>query len=302
MKKLIFGFLATTLVTSSAGQTATETITRELTFEKKSAVNALLIFNMNGNVTVTGYEGDKVMVEVKKKITAKTEQRLVEGKEEIQLGIIDRADSLFLYVKGTCNPFGQIRKGKGNWSRKFGGWGYNWDNGRHRDDDCRERYNYTMEFNVKIPASLNLVASTVNGGDVEVTGVSGQVNADNINGSIRLSSISGATRASTINGSLNLDYSGNPPADSRFYSLNGDIHANFRKGLGAQLTFKSFNGDLYSSVPDITPMAVTLEKTDKGGEGIRFRVDGNRYKIRQGGPLLDFETFNGDVFVKEKEN
>lgn len=289
-------------MTSAAGQTATETITRELAFEKKSTANALLIFNVNGNVTVTGYEGDKVLVEVKKKITAKTEQRLEEGKEEIQLGIMDRADSLFLYVKGTCNPFGQSQRKRGNWSRKFGGWGYNWDNRQGNDRECRERYDYTLEFTIKIPASLNLVASTINAGDIEVTGVSGQVTADNINGSIRLSSISGATRASTINGSLNLDYSGNPPADSRFYSLNGDIHANFRKGLGAQLAFKSFNGDLYSSVDDITAMDVVLEKTDRGGEGIRFRVDGNRYKIRQGGPLLDFETFNGDVFVKEKEN
>lgn len=301
MKKLILGFIATTLVTLAVGQTATETITRELAFEKKSAANALLVFNVNGNVTVTGYEGDKVLVEVKKKITAKTEQRLEEGKEEIQLGIIDRADSLFLYVKGTCNPFGQSQRKRGSWSRKFGGWGYNWDN-NHRDNECRERYDYTLEFTIKIPSSLNLVASTINGGDIEVTGVNGQVTADNINGSIRLSNISGATRASTINGSLNLDYSGNPNADSRFYSLNGDIHANFRKGLGAQLAFRSFNGDLYSSVNEITPMGVTLEKTDKGGEGIRFRVDGNRYKIRHGGPLLDFETFNGDVFVKEKEN
>lgn len=298
---MIFGFIASTLVTSAVGQSATETITREFVFEKKGAANALLVFNVNGSVTVTGYEGDKVLVEVKKTIKAKTEQRLAEGKEEIQLGIMDRADSIFLYVKGTCNPFGQSSRKRGNWHRKFGGWGYNWDNG-HGDRDCRERYDYTMEFTIKIPASLNLVASTINSGDVEVTGVSGQVVADNINGSIRLSNISGATRASTINGTLNLDYSGNPKSDSRFYSLNGDIHANFRKGLAAQLAFKSFNGDLYSSVPDITPMAVTLEKTDKGGEGIRFRLDGNRYKIRQGGPLLDFETFNGDVFVKEKEN
>ncbi len=302
MKKLILGFIATTLVTSVVGQTATETITRELDFDKKTPTNALLVFNVNGSVTVTGYEGDKVLVEVKKTITAKTEQRLAEGKAEIQLGILDRADSIFLYVKGTCNPFGQSERKRDNWRKKFGGWGYNWNNGRRNDDDCRERYDYTMEFTVKIPASLNLVASTINGGDVEVTGVSGQVTADNINGSIRLSNISGSTRASTINGSLNLDYSGNPKSDSRFYSLNGDIHANFRKGLAAQLAFKSFNGDLYSSVPDITVMGVTLEKTDKGGDGIRFRVDGNRYKIRQGGPLLDFETYNGDVFVKEKEN
>jgi DUF4097 and DUF4098 domain-containing protein YvlB len=140
----------------------------------------------------------------------------------------------------------------------------------------------------------------VNQGDVDVAGVSGSVVADNVNGSIRLSGLASATQASTINGSVNLDFSGNPSGDSRFYSLNGDITANFRKGLAAHLAFKSFNGELLSSVEEITALPVQLEKTDRGGDGTRYRVSGNRYKIRQGGPLLDFETFNGDVIVREK--
>jgi hypothetical protein len=53
-------------------------------------------------------------------------------------------------------------------------------------------------------------------------------------------------------------------------------------------------------VNEITPMAVQVEKYEKG-EGIHYRVNGNRYKVRQGGPLLDFETFNGNVYLKEKE-
>jgi len=48
-------------------------------------------------------------------------------------------------------------------------------------------------------------------------------------------------------------------------------------------------------------MAVSVEKYEKG-EGIHYRVNGNKYKVRQGGPLLNFETFNGDVILKEKAN
>jgi hypothetical protein len=291
---LILSLIAVTHI--SHGQVATETIARELAFEKKSASNAVLIMNINGGVTVEGYAGDKILVEVKKTIRAKTEGRLTEGKEEIQLGVIDRADTLILYVKGACSPFGRLNERR-NWQRKFNGWGYDW---KGDDRDCRERYEYAMEFVVKVPASVNLAVSTINKGDLEIKGTSGAVIADNVNGSIRLSDISGATQASSINGGVNLDYSGNPSADSRFYSLNGDITANFRKGLAAQLAFKSFNGELYSSVDEITALPVQLEKTDRGGDGIRYRVNGNRYKIRQGGPLLDFETFNGDVIVREK--
>jgi len=290
--------LLLTATTAAFGQSSTETITRELTFEKKIPANTLMIFNINGGITIEGYTGDKILVEVKKTIKAKTDARLEEGKQEIKLGVMDRADTLILYVDGACNDFGRQDR-KRNWQRKYRGWGYNWNQDRK---SCENRYDYSLEFKIKVPTTINLVATTVNGGGVEITNSSGSVVADNINGGIRLSQISGPTNASCINGEVNLDFSGNPPGDSRFYSLNGDITANFRKGLAAQLAFKSFNGDLYSSVTDVTPMSVQLEKTDKGGEGTRWKVSGNRYKVRQGGPLLDFETFNGDVILKEKEN
>ena len=155
-----------------------------------------------------------------------------------------------------------------------------------------------MNFTIKVPFTTNVFASTVNEGDVEVTQVKGDLEADNVNGNIRLKNISGTTHASTVNGSVDLDYSGNPSGDSRYYSLNGDINANFHTGLSAELTFKSFNGEFYSSVDDITPLPVRVEKYKKG-EGLEFKVNGNRYKVRQGGPLLDFETFNGDVYLRE---
>lgn len=299
MKKTLVLLGCMILAAQAGAQSSSEKISRELSFEKKGS-NAVMIFNINGSVKVEGYAGDKVMLEVEKKITAKTDARLALGKEEIQLGVMDRADTLIFYVKGSCSSFGK-QTDRRNYGGKYNGWGYDWNRG-DRSRDCEDKYDYAMNFTVKVPAGVSVMAYTINGGDVEVSMVSGKVDAENINGSILLTGISNATRASTINGNVNLDFSGNPPGDSRFYTLNGDITANFRKGLGAQLAFKSFNGDLYSSLDEITPMSVQLEKTDRGGMGTHYRVNGNRYQVRQGGPLLDFETFNGDVIIKEKEN
>lgn len=285
-------------VTQSMAQSFTEKISKEFSFEKKSDVNAVMIFNINGSVKVEGYNGDRILVEVTKKINGKTTERLEKGKAAIQLGVMDRADTILLFVEGTCSDFGKVGDEDG-WRSHAHGWGYGWNRENGRRGHCEELFDYQMDFVVKVPAQTHVLASTINEGDVEVTGVRGKVLADNINGSIRLKGISGGTWASTINGSVDLDYTGNPPTDSKYYSLNGDINANFVKGLTAQLTFKSFNGEFYSSVDDITPMAVQLEKYEKGN-GIRYRVNGNRYRIRQGGPLLDFETFNGNVYLKEK--
>jgi len=296
--RLFLPVMMVAIATTAGGQVFTETISRELTFEKKDKSNTLMLFNINGSVSLEGYAGDKILVEVKKTIRAKTDTRIEEGKQEIQLGVMDRADTIILYVNGACSTFGRQDRDR-NWRSKYKGWGYDWNKSRK---SCESRYDYSMEFKIKVPSTINLVVSTINGGDLEITNSTGSVVADNVNGGIRLSQISGSTNASCINGEVNLDFSGNPPGDSRFYSLNGDITANFRKGLAAQLAFKSFNGDFYTSLTDVTPMAVQLEKTDKGGEGTRYRVSGNRYKVRQGGPLLDFETFNGDVILKEKEN
>jgi DUF4097 and DUF4098 domain-containing protein YvlB len=288
------------LASGSFAQTFTETIKQELAFEKKGSNNAVMIFNINGDVSIEGYNGDKIVIEVEKRIKGKTQARLDKGKEEIQLGVVDRADSLIIYVKGVCDEFSRNMRDRrhGN-RRKSNGWGYNWRNCDGRD--CEREYDYTMDFKIKVPASVNLYASTINDGDINVINITGYLTVDNINGSIKLKDISGGTDASSINGDVDLDYSGNPPTNSKYYALNGDINATFRKGLAAQLTFKSFNGEFYSSLDEITPMAVSVEKYEKG-EGIHYKVNGNKYKVRQGGPLLDFETFNGDVILKEKTN
>ncbi len=141
----------------------------------------------------------------------------------------------------------------------------------------------------------------MNNGDVKVENVTGTVRANNINGNIALRNIAGPTNASTINGSVDLEYSQNPPQECRYYSLNGDINAWFRKGLTANLTFESVNGALYTNVDDVESMPIALIKKP-AERGIRYKIVGNQYKIGKGGVLLDFETFNGDVYLHEKTN
>jgi hypothetical protein len=287
---------------TSWAQTHQEKISKELSFEKKAPHNTLMVFNINGDVKVEGYDGDKIVVEVEKIINGKTQARLEKGKAEIQLGVLDRADTLLLYVQGVCNEFGKVRK-KGNWQSKWNNWGYNWNDcgrGNCNNGDNKE-YDYEMNFFIKVPRAINLFTSTINGGDIAVTNINGYLLADNVNGSIGLKNISGATNASTVNGDVDLDYVSNPPGDSRYYSLNGDINANFKKGLSANLAFESFNGEFYTNVNRIESLPIAVEKK-ASGEGIKYKIGGSRYKVGNGGVLLDFETFNGNVYLKEKEN
>jgi DUF4097 and DUF4098 domain-containing protein YvlB len=281
--------------TLANAQQYSETIKKEFGFEKISDVNTLVVANINGNITVEGYDGDKVIVEVARWIGGKTEARLEKGKAELQLGIMDRADTIILYVQNGCNTFSYGRsRNRDGWHN--GSWNYDWNCSR---SNCDTEYDYKMDVTIKVPKRINLMTSTIKDGNINISKVAGGIKANNINGSIRLTDLQRETVASTINGDVDIDYTSNPGKDCRFYSLNGDINALFQKGLAAKLSFDSFNGEFYTNINRIDPLPANIEKSNKG-EGIRYKVNGNMYIVGTGGPLLDFETFNGNVYLKEK--
>lgn len=276
---------------SAWAQSSTEKITKELVFEKPSADNALILSNINGGIKVTGYTGDKILLEVTKTINAKTTERLERGKAEIQLGVMDRADTIILYVSDGCHEF---RRSTGKGAHSPGGWGYQ---SRHQQD-CNPPYDYRMDFTLKVPAELNLLVNTINGGDVVVENVNGVIRAGNINGSIKLVDLRSAAEAHTINGDVDVEYDRNPQNECRFYTLNGDINAMFQPALSANVTFESFNGDFYTNIERLENLPQQVVKTSRN-DGVRYKITGNQFKAGNGGPLLEFETFNGNVYLKE---
>jgi len=285
-------------ISLSQGQTFSEKILKEVSFETKSLSNALIIANINGSISVSGYEGEKVILEVTRTIKAKTASRLEQGKKEIQLGVIDRADTLIFYVNGTCNTFGRNKSKEHNWGTEDG-WSYNWS-----DDDgkqCTIPYDYKLDFTLKVPFSINLLVSTINEGNISVANMKGAMRVNNINGDIKLNNISKEASASTINGDVDVEYVKNPDKACRFYTLNGDINAWFQKGLTANMSFESYNGEFYTNVEQLESLPVVVEKEEHDNE-VKYKVNGNRFKIGNGGVLLDFETFNGDVYLKERTN
>jgi len=275
----------------SSAQEFTETLEKKLSFEKKGSQNALVVSNINGSINVVGYDGEDIIVEVQKRITAKTSARLEKGKQELQLGVMNDVDTIYLYVQDGCNSFS--REARHGWSRND--WGY--------DSDCRDcniQYDYSMDFTIKVPTQINVAVSTINEGNVVVENVRGAVEASNINGSIQLTKLVREAHASTINGDLDVDYLNNPPKDCRFYSLNGDINAIFPKGLAAELSFESFNGEFFTNIDKIQPLPLRVVQNEEKENGTKYKVNGNRYQVGTGGVYLDFETFNGNVYLKEK--
>ena len=291
MKKIVFT-IAFFFPFFIFGQKHTETITKEIQFSKKSNDNHLTLQNINGSITVEGYSGSTIQLEVEKTISAKTQKSLQRGIEEIKLAIEEEGSEVIVFMDSPCTEL-KLKLGK---------------DGKHHwqthSNNCNwnTKYHYNLNYKVKIPHHLNITLSTINNGNIKVNNVKGSVKVNNINGSIALTKMTGAVDAHTINGNLDVDYTANPTKDSRYYSLNGDINANFKTGLAAQVSFESFNGDFFTNIDEVEMMPTRIKKTNskKKGKGIKYKVGGkSKMQIRNGKTHLDFETFNGNAYIKE---
>ncbi len=75
-KIILVGLLASF---SAGAQTFTEKISRQLSFEKQSTDNALVVANLFGNIHVQSYDGPAIILEVTKTVGAKTEAGMGNG-------------------------------------------------------------------------------------------------------------------------------------------------------------------------------------------------------------------------------
>jgi len=253
--------------------------------------NVLYVANVNGSIDVQSYDGSVIEIVARKEFRARSQKELTEIKEKIKIARMDKSDTLIIYLRGVGDCF--CEKSNSKWG---GGLRYMY---HFRDWDSD--YEFSFDFTIKVPKSTNLILSTINDGDITVDGTTGSIRATNVNGALILDNVSGQVIAHTINGDVDVNFTSTPLQDSRFYTLNGDITANFKGSLNAELGFKSYNGDLYTNINELEYLPTEIEKTEsKDKKGIKYKIRGyTAIKVRKGGVKMDFETFNGDVFIKE---
>lgn len=273
-----------------------ERITKSLNFENSSGDNTLIIENINGEILVEGYDGNLIQVEVEKEIMAKSDRLISAGKVDIKLGIIQKEGLILLYMDSPCSAIDPKAVTKEDLLDN------RWNNSWRNNCNWNPRYDYRLNFKLRVPRNINLSATTVNHGDITVENINGALKVQNVNGAITLEQVSGKTDVNTINGNVDITYTQNPDGDSYYYTLNGDVNVYFKKGLSAEMYFKSFNGDFFTDIDEISTLENTIEKKIVNGKkGVRYKIgDRSGVKVRQGGYKLEFETFNGDVYVRER--
>jgi hypothetical protein len=153
---------------------------------------------------------------------------------------------------------------------------------------------------VRLPRRASLKASTVQGGDIVVRGIEGELELQNTAGSITATDIAGSVVAQTTSGGIKVSFTSIQPGKSMsFVTFDGDVDVTFPGGLKADLRVSAGQGDIYTDFDfDMVPAERSVQKGRTDG---KFKVELSqevRARIGSGGPEMHFKTWNGNIFIR----
>ena len=243
-------------------------------FSDPSQPGFIKINLVGGNITVTGYNGDKVIIEAKA-----------------------------MYAKISPE---ESKKSKGMQKLQYTATGLTVEEENNEITISAQSWKRPVEITVKAPHTTSLNLKTVNDGDILVEDIEGEIEANNINGGVQLLNVSGSVVAHALNEDLIVKFKKvDPDKPMSFTSLNGDVDITLPANTKANVTMKSDNGEIFSDFDiNLKPSSTSRVEEDnrqKGGKYI-LKIDKNLYgTINGGGPEYVFKTFNGDVLIRRKE-
>jgi hypothetical protein len=265
LRVVVGSFLASlALCVASLAQTA-DKVSVPLTDAARPATVRLSL--LNGGITVKGYEGKEVVVEAR---VRNTESGAREGSMKrvpltaTGLSVEEENNAVDIGVQST-----------------------------HR----------AMDLNILVPYKTSLHLSTVNDGDISVTGVEGEIDVNDVNGAVTLKNVSGNAVAHALNGRVLVTFDRITQKPMAFSSMNGDVDVTFPPDLKATLSISSDRGDVFSDFDvqlEARAPAQTVADGQRSGGKYRVKIDKTvRGTINGGGQEIQLKNFNGNIFIRK---
>jgi hypothetical protein len=161
-----------------------------------------------------------------------------------------------------------------------------------------------VDLTIQVPVNTSLKLSCINGGDIVVDRISGEIEVNNTNGGVKLTNVSGSVIAHALNKNVVVTLNKITPDKSMsFSSLNGDVDVTLPADAKARVKLKSDNGEIFSDFDirmDSSGQKPIIEDGRPNRGKYRVRVDHGMYgTINGGGPEFQFQTFNGNIFIRK---
>ncbi len=278
MKKLLISLSLWPLcISAQTPLKHTETIQRTFPAPKTVGVD-----NINGSIHVVGYSGQAVELTAIRSDEADTQELLDRAAREVTLKTEVKDGELQIYPDG---PFRES-----NHRSPFDRWDYH-----------RPGYKFNFEITVKVPNSMNLDLRNVNKGGITVEDVHGHFEVREVNGPVEMRNVGGEGDVRSVNGALKVSFTQNPAGPCTFKTVNGPVEVDLKAGLSADLEYKTMHGGIYTDF-DLTGTSMPVAgKTERENGRFVYRSHGfSRSRVGSGGPLLSFETINGEIRILKK--
>jgi DUF4097 and DUF4098 domain-containing protein YvlB len=174
------------------------------------AGSSIRIGNISGDVTVTGYDGNAIVVTGTK-----------QGPDKDIVQIEDRSSG------GTIDVAVRYP---------------------HHCNDC----NASVLFQVQVPRSISYNFTGIHSisGDVNVTGITGHLNASTVSGTVHVTDVAGSVSAKSVSGDVDVEISRLEGTDDMTFStVSGSVIAKLPGSLDASVEMSSFSGTIDTSFP-----------------------------------------------------
>jgi hypothetical protein len=159
---------------------------------------------------------------------------------------------------------------------------------------------------VRVPFATSLRLECMNGGEIKVDHVSGDLELQNLNGGVTVANASGSVLAHSLNGKVTVSLDKiTPDKPMSFSTMNGDIDVTLPPDIKANFRMKSDNGEVFSDFDvKLLPNSNQPVVEDSRSKGGRYRVKVDKTavgSVNGGGPELSFKTFNGNIFIRKRK-
>ena len=168
--------------------------------------------NVNGNVTITGWERNEVQIDAVKK--ASNQQKLDEAKIEVDAG----SDYVRIRTRYPEN---------------------------HTNNNPA-----SVTYELHVPRTARLDSIDLVNGSLDVSQVSGEVRSSLVNGSTKIHDLAGRAHLSSVNGTIAATYRTlDNVSDIELKSVNGAVRLGLPSSPNADVTVSTVNGGITTDFP-----------------------------------------------------
>lgn len=203
------GALMVATLAASAAAEVTEEFHRTVSLSANGRVS---LENVNGGVTITGWDRNEVQIDAVKK--AKDQQRLDEAKIEVE----STSDSVHIRTK---YPESHINNNPA-----------------------------TVTYELRVPRNARLDGINLVNGSLTISQFSGDLKANLVNGSSTIHDLTGRTDLSSVNGSVKAYYTSLANVkEIHLKSVNGSVNLGLPSSPNADVSVSTVNGGISTDFP-----------------------------------------------------